>query len=452
VTEPRPIQRSLGGKYVLLEPLGRGGMGSVWVAEHLTLHSLVAVKLIEARVASNPDNIARFVREARAAAALRSPHVVQILDHGIDDGTPYIVMELLEGETLARRLERVGRLDPRETSRILTQVARAVSRAHEAGIVHRDLKPDNIFLVDNDDEEIAKVLDFGIAKASATGSEVSGVGTQSGAFVGTPSYMSPEQAEGMRVDTRTDLWALGVIAFECLVGARPFTGEGIGGLVLKICSRPLPVPSQLASVPEEFDAWFARACARILDERFQDAKEQAAELRRICEGSTMTAEPAVKLPASIPAEATGTPVSSEGPTHAFWERDPKPLVPPKRNRRRIAVAFVAATYALVMAVVVARRANRRVEANAVAPAIAAPAPPAEPAAVDTPPTPSPPALSSPIAAASEAPPIASAARPAVRRVPATRHRAPPPSPPPATPLPAPPPPTPVVPEKVNLGI
>src|SRR5690242_8199413 len=104
-------------------------MGSVWVAEHLALHSLVAVKLIEPRVASNPDNIARFTREARAAAALRSPHVVQILDHGIDGDTPYIVMELLEGETLARRLERAGSLDPREASSILTQVARAVARA-----------------------------------------------------------------------------------------------------------------------------------------------------------------------------------------------------------------------------------------------------------------------------------------------------------------------------------
>src|SRR5205823_13562378 len=109
---------------------------------------------------------------------------------------------------------------------------------------------------------------------------ISGVGTQSGAFVGTPSYMSPEQVEGMHVDGRSDLWSLGIIAFECLVGERPFTSEGVGGLVLKICTRPLPVPSHLASVPEGFDEWFAHACARCADDRFQDAKEQAAELRR----------------------------------------------------------------------------------------------------------------------------------------------------------------------------
>ena len=153
----------LAGKYKLVHQLGKGGMGTVWLAHHLTLQSPVAIKLIEPQIASNPEALARFMREARAAAALRSPHVVQILDHGVDDGTPYIAMELLEGESLAARLRKVGRLSPEDTARILTHTARAVSRAHEVGVVHRDLKPDNIFLIENEEEELAKVLDFGIA-------------------------------------------------------------------------------------------------------------------------------------------------------------------------------------------------------------------------------------------------------------------------------------------------
>jgi serine/threonine-protein kinase len=271
-----------GGKYLLGKKLGQGGMGSVWRAQHVQLRSPVAIKLIEQSIAQNPEALARFMREAQSAAALRSPHVVQILDHGADHGVPYIAMELLDGESLANRLERVTRLSPPETATILTQVARAITKAHDAGIVHRDLKPDNVFLVKNDDEEVAKVLDFGIAKqaGAALGPSSS---TRTGALLGTPYYMSPEQAEGTRlVDFRTDIWAFGVIAFECLLGRRPFESEAFGSLLLAICTRPLPVPSTFGPVPPEFDAWFARACAREPDRRFASAREAAAELRRAC--------------------------------------------------------------------------------------------------------------------------------------------------------------------------
>ena len=128
--QPPPQAHVIAGKYRLLRQLGKGGMGSVWYAEHLTLHSPVAVKLIEPEIAQNPEALARFLREAQAAASLRSPHVVQILDHGVDDGVPYIAMELLDGESLAARLSRVGRLSPQETAQILTHVARAIGRAH----------------------------------------------------------------------------------------------------------------------------------------------------------------------------------------------------------------------------------------------------------------------------------------------------------------------------------
>jgi eukaryotic-like serine/threonine-protein kinase len=276
-------QQILSGKYRLERELGRGGMGSVWLAQHLTLRSPVAIKLIDPQIASNPEALARFLREAQAAAALRSPHVVQILDHGVDEGVPFIVMELLEGESLAARLERQQRLTPEETARIITQVARAMTRAHEAGVVHRDLKPDNIFLVRNDEEEVAKVLDFGVAKSHLHGMGAAAGATRTGSVLGTPYYMSPEQAEGAKsLDHRTDIWAMGVIAYECLLGAKPFESDTLGGLLLAICARDMPVPSRASRAPAGFDHWFARACSRDQNLRFASAKQAAQELRAIC--------------------------------------------------------------------------------------------------------------------------------------------------------------------------
>ena len=288
-------------------------MGTVWLAQHLTLHSPVAIKLIEPAIASNPEALARFMREARAAAALRSPHVVQILDHGVDDGTPYIAMELLEGESLAERLRKVGRLSPEDTARILNHTSRAVSRAHEVGVTHRDLKPDNIFLIENEEEELAKVLDFGIAKSTIVGFGVSAVAeTRTGALLGTLHYMSPEQTEGVKtVDFRTDIWAMGVIAFECLVGRKPFEGETVGTLVLEICTRPLPVPSELGKVPAGFDAWFARACARQPADRFPSARDAATELRRICQPKGLASDDRDRDKArALPPEGARTEVTT----------------------------------------------------------------------------------------------------------------------------------------------
>ena len=278
----------LGGKYRLEALIGRGGMGSVWRAQHLGLHAPVAVKLLNVEaVTSSSEMLNRFHREARAAAAIRSPHVVQILDHGIDEasGAPFIVMELMEGQSLADRLERDGRINPADTQRIFTQVARALSRAHEVGIVHRDLKPDNVFLVRNEDEEVAKVLDFGIAKAQAHGLDGASA-TMTGAVMGTAYYMSPEQISGDKnVDFRTDLWAFGVMACECLTGRRPFDADTIGGLTLRICIAPLPVPSSFGPVPAGFDAWFAKIVNRDPGQRFASAREAAEALRSVCSGA-----------------------------------------------------------------------------------------------------------------------------------------------------------------------
>ncbi len=324
-----PVVEVIAGKYRLLRKLGQGGMGSVWYAEHLTLHSPVAIKLIDPSIADNAEALGRFLREAQSAASLRSPHVVQILDHGVDNGIPYIAMELLDGESLADRLERVRRLSPQDTARVLVQVARAIGRAHEAGIVHRDLKPDNIYLVRNDDDEIAKVLDFGIAKSSAGGlGGAVGGATRTGAVLGTPYYMSPEQAEGAKtLDGRADLWAMGVIAWECLLGSRPFDEETLGSLLLAICARPIPIPSQRGPIPPGFDEWFARACSRDVSQRYGTARDLAADLRQICEGG-----------AALSGNYSATPNSMGGPPRTTGGFGNTPQQPSLRSATAPAVS------------------------------------------------------------------------------------------------------------------
>ncbi len=268
----------IGGRYTLEERLGAGSTAQVWRARDQGLRSLVALKLLEPAHAGG-EIAARLLREARAAATLRSLHVVQILDHGLhQDRVPYIVMELLEGETLAERLERQnGRLTPAETVRVLGQVGRAVAKAHAAGIIHRDLKPQNIFLV-HDDEDLVKVFDFGIAKVTAGLRTGATAATRIGSLLGTPEYMSPEQARGDALDFRTDLWSMGVIGYQCAVGALPFDAEDIVELLEKIIAGPLPVPSRHAAVPPAFDVWFATAASRDPSRRFASAKALADAL------------------------------------------------------------------------------------------------------------------------------------------------------------------------------
>jgi len=264
-------------RFRLNRVIGRGGMGSVWHATHLGLDIPCAVKFIEGHYAIVPEAQTRFEREAKAAAHLRSPHVVQILDHGVWQGIPYLAMELLEGEDLGQRLKRVERLHPKDMCLIVSQVARALTRAHGLGIVHRDLKPDNIFLVKDDDREIAKVLDFGIAKLTGA---VEGSSTKTGAMLGTPYYMSPEQAQGTKsVDHRSDLWSMGVIVFRALTGALPFESTAIGDLLMRIIVGPIPMPSLGAPwLPPAFDRWWAKAASRDPALRFQSARELSDDL------------------------------------------------------------------------------------------------------------------------------------------------------------------------------
>jgi serine/threonine-protein kinase len=259
--------------------IGEGAMGSVWVADHLGLECKVAVKFITpVRLRDKPALAVRFEREAKAAARIKSPHVVQVHDHGLmSDNTPFIVMELLEGETLGARLKR-GPLPLAEVGTVVSHVGKALAKAHELGIVHRDIKPENIFLLASDDDLHVKVLDFGIAKQVEEPGQTM---TQTGAILGTPMYMSPERIKSARdADYPADLWALAVVAYECVTGRTPFMGETVGALFFAICGDPLTPPSELRDgVPKALDDWFGRALRHEPDRRFGSARELAAAFR-----------------------------------------------------------------------------------------------------------------------------------------------------------------------------
>ncbi len=313
----------IAGKYRLTRLLGRGGMGSVWEGVHQTLGTRVAVKLIDAEHIQSADSRKRFENEARAAAKLQSKHVVEVYDYGVGpDGRPFIVMQYLSGEPLDKRLERVGRLPAADTARVVLQICRALAKAHSVGIVHRDLKPENVFLMrdEEDGADIAKVVDFGIAKiADDTDGESS---TRTGHVLGTPSYMSPEQARGLRsVDHRTDLWSVAVIAFRCIVGRLPFRGEAVGDVLVNLCTGPIPVPSELApDVPPGFDDWMARALSRIPAERFATASELGESLAALC-GMTQRIAP-ITDEAPLPLVAV--------PEAELGQRDTAPAPAPAR--------------------------------------------------------------------------------------------------------------------------
>ncbi|WP_049949468.1 serine/threonine-protein kinase [Sorangium cellulosum] len=272
----------IAGKYRLERALSAGGMGSVWVAQHVQLGTHVAVKLMGTAYAGSPAFRARFEREARAAAHLRSPHVVQVHDFGFEQGVPYLVMELLRGEDLSARLTRVRRLSLPETQRLLVHAGKALRSVHDAGLVHRDLKPANLFLarVDGEDEDMLKLIDFGIAKETAT--KLVSEASTTGEVMGSPHYMSPEQLRAERdIDARSDLWALGVILFRMVTGYLPFPGEVLAQVMTRILVEPIPTPRQLApDLPPALDAFFARALARDRNQRFQSVREMVEEFGR----------------------------------------------------------------------------------------------------------------------------------------------------------------------------
>jgi eukaryotic-like serine/threonine-protein kinase len=270
----------LAGKYEVDLVLGSGGMGMVVRAKHIQLGEMVAIKFLLPDFGT-VDRVARFEREARAAAKLKGDHVARVVDLGtLDNGTPYMVMEYLEGEDLDQRLRRRGPLPVAEAVDFMTQACEAMAEAHALGIIHRDLKSSNLFVVNRPDgSERLKVLDFGIAKV--VDSDLSGLDadmTRTLAVMGSPTYMSPEQLKSTRnVDARTDVWALGVIVYELLTGRVPFDGEGLPELYASIASG---TPKRIGrrDVPEGLEAVVLRCLEKSKEKRFRNVAEVAKAL------------------------------------------------------------------------------------------------------------------------------------------------------------------------------
>jgi serine/threonine protein kinase len=271
---------TIASRFRLVRLLGRGSMGSVWLARHLSLDVDVAVKFIDAAFRDQKDHRGRFALEAQAAARINSPHVVNVLDFGAEEsGRQYIAMEYLQGEDLGKLMERSGgRVSVETTARIVSHACRGLSRAHALGISHRDIKPENLFLCGDakDDDFVLKILDFGVAK-SVEKAEVDLVATSAGQLVGSPAYMSPEQARGsLDIDFRSDLFSLAVVLYHCLTGSLAFGGESLTDLLVNIVSKdPVPPTRFTPSLPRTIDDWFRRALDKKPARRFPSAKDFA---------------------------------------------------------------------------------------------------------------------------------------------------------------------------------
>jgi tRNA A-37 threonylcarbamoyl transferase component Bud32 len=292
-----PTRGLLGGRYRIEAPLGWGGAGEVWQGRHAELGARVAIKLLRPGLALGARARRRFLNEARVMAQLDTSHAIRVHDIGVsDEGIPFLVMDLVDGESLAQKLRRERRLQPGTAVRLLGQAARGLERAHGMGIVHRDFKPANVLLsVDEDGLLRARVTDFGMAKLLRALEEV---GDEGGAqavdqsttgMVGTPYYMAPEQfSMDQRVSPQTDVWALGVVAYECLTGRRPFEGDRVEEVQAAILrGRAAPASSVHRALPLAFDSWFSRACALSPEDRFSSARFAIDALSDALEVSTV---------------------------------------------------------------------------------------------------------------------------------------------------------------------
>lgn len=346
----------LGGKYRLRAPLGEGGMGTVWIADNLAIKGAeVAVKVLHAHFARESETVQRFRQEAEAAVCIGHPNIVKVFDFGsATDGSPYLVMERMVGESLAARLEREGALVPEEAVDIVVEVLRALEAAHEKDILHRDMKPENIFLAQAGELIMPKILDFGVSKILGDDAERVRM-TRTGALVGTPAYMSPEQALGdATVDLRSDVWAMGVILYELLSGHLPYEGTNYNAVLIRIATGDsTPLAEVAPHLPSGLVAIVARAMARARGQRFAGIGAMREALERWRRGD----DPGVSLPPRSPVPSAPAPVHA---THAdTMLATPAPTVVPALKASRLPALLVSAAalaVALVMGVALRRTA------------------------------------------------------------------------------------------------
>jgi serine/threonine-protein kinase len=328
------------GKYRIIRQIGEGGMGAVFEGEALRIHRRIAVKVLFPHAGSGDELAKRFQLEAQAAGRIGSSHIVEVIDLGVlPSGSHFMVMELLDGESLRQRIQGRGRLRPEEIYPIALQLLEGLAAAHNAGILHRDLKPDNVFLVRKPDGDFVKLLDFGISKFGAgrgpgTSQEMSL--TRTGTLLGTPYYMSPEQASGgKQVDHRADIYAVGVILYEALTGAVPFQADTFNELIFKIV---LEQPRSALSVVPNADPYFVqlveRAMARDPNQRFQSAEELRAALVQWASGAPAQQGPQF---ATTEAHDVGPELRLSNNTPGIWARtgqrsEDDDFLAPRRSR------------------------------------------------------------------------------------------------------------------------
>jgi eukaryotic-like serine/threonine-protein kinase len=402
------VGKILGGKYRLVRLLGAGGMGEVYEAQHELIGRRFAIKFLHPQLASNAEVVARFQREAQAAGGLENENIAAVVDAGTaDDGAPYLVMEYLDGEDLAHLLMRGGALPLSRAVFIMIQACRGLAAAHSRGIVHRDLKPENLYICRrNDASDLVKVLDFGIAKLH-TGRASTSL-TQTGTTMGTPYYMSLEQARGAKeVDHRTDIYALGVILYEMLGGAKPHPGESYNAILYHVLTQePAPLDTMRPDLPPGVSAIVQKAMAREPGDRYASVAEFMDALipfsgrsltpLRSQAGLPVVMGATMQSPVSLRAMAVPAPITQQTPEISDEV--------PAGSRSRVVVWAMSAAAAVLFIFLGLwfglHREPKQQAATSAPPVIAVPAPVAAPTPV---PPPVPVATPAPVPALAPAP-------------------------------------------------
>ena len=330
------------GRYRVLKLLGEGGMGQVYLAEHVAIEKRVALKVLRAQYATKGEIVTRFQQEAISASRIKHPNVLDVFDFGqLENGCFFLAMEFLEGNDLADELSRRGVLDAAAGIRISMQICRALAAAHANGVVHRDLKPENVFLQRTaDGEEIVKIVDFGIAQLRSKDEAASAAPakrrlTRTGMIFGTPEYMAPEQAGGKHADLRSDIYAVGIIMYEMFTGAVPFTGETFLGVLAKHLSDPAPPMNQVCpelTISASLQAAIMRALEKDPARRYQTMLEFAQAISATSDASVLGYRPSQPAPGAHPHPARAPALGI--PTHQQFAPSTPPLAAPGRDAPR----------------------------------------------------------------------------------------------------------------------